>query len=248
MRTRRLYLSAAAAILVFAMAGCGGGGGAASPAPTPTPAQTTAALQGIWQTPAGASSSVSAIALPDGQLWSVVSSSGVTRLVKATLVAQATGFAGTGKSYILGSGTISNVAATATATVVEKTSLVATITPGGGQPEAFSLAYQSRHDTPAALTDFAGAWQGTLGPGTLNWVITAAGTLTGTRTTGCTYTGQLNLRPDRKAVVDVTISENCAGTVTQLMGVAAMNADKTGISMAALTADEAAAVVLTLAH
>ena len=46
-----------------------------------------------------------------------------------------------------------------------------------------------------------------------------AGALSGTRTTGCTYSGQLSTRTEQKAVLDATVAENCAGTVVQLGGV-----------------------------
>ncbi|MGV8893905.1 MAG: hypothetical protein ACOH2K_13375 [Burkholderiaceae bacterium] len=162
----------------------------------------------------GAASS-STIVLPNGQLWSVVSSAGVTRLVKAKLAAQTADFSGSGKNYTLVSSSAAcSVSATATATVIEKASLSGTLTTIGSKPEAYALAYQRRYDTPAALADFASNWQATLGPGTVNWSINATGALTGTRTTGCTY--QLILRSERKAVVDVAATENCSGTLVQL--------------------------------
>ena len=261
----------AATLLVLTLGGCGSGGGGSDPSlPTPSPDPTTptpepnpnptpdpttptpptnaatSALQGIWQSPAGASSSVSTVALPDGQLWSVVSSAGVTRLTKASLAAQASGFSGTGKSYTLGSNASGVANATATASVVEKSSLSGTLSIVGEQPEAFALAYQSRYDVLAALSDFAGNWQATLGPGIVNWAIASTGTLSGTRTTGCTYTGQLSLRAERKAVVDTTVTENCAGKLSLLQGVAVRSADTARISMVLITADESAGVAVNL--
>jgi hypothetical protein len=136
----------------------------------------------------------------------------------------------------------------ATATVVEKTTLAGAVSTAAGQPEAYSLVYQGRYDTPAALADFAGNWQAMLGPGRVDWVFSATGALTGTRTTGCTYTGQLTLRPELKAVVDVAVLEDCAGTTASLRGVAALSEDKSRIGMATTTTDGATAVVLSLAH
>lgn len=256
----------AAAALALSLAACGSSGSdpAAPPTdpttpttptdpstPTPDPSlkPATAVLQGIWQSPAGAASALSAAVLPDGKLWSIITSDGVTRLVKASLSAQTANFGGTGKSYTLGAGAASsNVSATATTSVIEKTSLNGTLTVGSGQPEAFALAYQARYDTPAVLSDYAGAWQATLGPGVVNWTITSTGVLSGTRTTGCTYSGRLGLRPEQKAVVDVSVAEDCAGTVVQLGGVAVFNADKTRLSMLMTTANEAIGVAVNLAR
>ena len=217
--------------------------------PDTRPTLPTSALQGIWQSPAGASSTLSAIALPDGQLWAIISNGGVTRLIKASLSAQATGFSGSGKSYTLGAGSASsNVSATATASVVEKTSLSGSLTVSGAQAEPFALAYQARYDTPAVLSEFAGVWQATLGPGVVTWTVGSTGALSGTRTTGCTYSGQLRLRAEQKAVLDATVAENCAGTVIPLDGVAVFNADKTRITMLLTTADQATGVALSLAR
>lgn len=80
----------------------------------------------------------------------------------------------------------------------------------------------------------------------MNWGITAAGVLSGTRTTGCTYTGQLSLRAEQKAVLDVVVAETCAGAITQLSGVAPKSEDKLGITMMMANADESAAVTVSL--
>ncbi|MGE5332507.1 MAG: hypothetical protein ACM3Q3_12165, partial [Nitrospirota bacterium] len=92
----------------------------------------------------------------------------------------------------------------------------------------------------------AGAWGATMGAGTLHWSIDADGHISGTRTTGCTYTGQLSLRTERKAVVDALVLEDCAGARTQLSGVATLNPDTGRLSMVLTTADDSQAVLLAL--
>jgi len=251
MHTRKAL---ATAILGLTLVGCGSGdgdgsgtgsGGTNTP-PPPLPL-ATATLQGIWQSPAGAANTLSAIALPDGKLWAITSTGNVTRLIKASLSAQTAGFGGDGKSYTLGDSAASGgVGATATANVVAKTSLSGVLNVSGAQPEAFALAYQPRYDTPAVLSEYAGAWQATLGPGVVNWTIGNTGAISGTRTTGCTYSGQLNTRTEQKAVLDAALAENCAGTVLQLGGVAVFNADKTRITLLLTTADEATGIAVNL--
>ena len=114
--------------------------------------------------------------------------------------------------------------------------------------ETLSLAWQGRYDTSASLAGFAGSWSATLGPGTVHWSMDEQGRITGSRTTGCTYTGQLALRPERKAVVDATVQEDCAGVRTPLDGVATLQSESGRMSMVMTTADENQAVVLGLAR
>lgn len=114
--------------------------------------------------------------------------------------------------------------------------------------ETLALAWQARYDTSASLAGFAGAWSATVGPGMVHWSIDDQGRISGTRTTGCTYTGQLALRPERKAVVDALVQEDCAGVRIPLEGVATINPDSRSLSMVMTTPDEAQAVVLGLAR
>lgn len=244
-----------ASVLALALAGCGGGGsdsadngggnGGGNNNGGGSTTLPTSQLQGLWQSPAGTSPAISAIVLPDGKMWAVATADGKVRVLKAGLNGQTANFTGRGKSYLLGTSTVTDGGITAT--VVEKSSLTGTITPDGGAGEPFSLAYQARYDTAATLSQFAGAWRDVQGPGAQNWNITTGGALTGTRTTGCTYAGQLSERPERKAVVDVTMTEDCSGTRVRLYGVATLNTAN-GISMVLTTESESAAVALTLSR
>ena len=228
-------------VLALTLVACGG---SPSSDPTPTPALTlsVSSLQGIWLSPAGAASTLSLIALPDGNVWALVSDASSTRVIKGSFAVQGNAYLANGESFTLGTTTTSNTSLTAT--VLEKTSMSGVISTGS-QSENFSLAYQSRYDTAAKLADFAGAWSATLGPGTVNWTISNAGVITGTRTTGCTYTGQINLRPEAKAVTDAVITESCPA-VTQLNGVAVKTADNMGITLLMTTEGDAQAVVIGL--
>lgn len=244
---------ASALLAALLLAGCGSGGSETPPpvAPEPVPTPTLAALQGIWQSAAGDAPSTSAIVLPDGHLWAVqVSGTGAsttTRVLKARLAVQGNGYNATGKSYTLGGSTSAPATVPVAASVVEKTRLDVRV---GAEASAqtLSLAWQGRYDTSASLAGFAGAWSATLGPGTVRWNIDGQGGITGLRTTGCTYTGQLALRPEGKAVVDATVQEDCAGVRTALGGVATLQSESGRLSMVLTTADEAQAVVLGLAR
>ena len=250
-------LSSSALLAAVLLAGCGSSDSVPpdtpEPGPTPAPTPTLAALQGLWQSTAGDAVSTSAIVLPDGNLWAVqvhgTGASTTTRVLRASLAVQGTGYSATGKIYTLGGSTSAPATVPVAASVVEKTSLnVRTGTDAGG--ETLALAWQARYDTSASLAGFAGAWSATVGPGTVRWSIDEQGRITGTRTTGCTYTGQLALRPERKAVLDALVQEDCAGTRTQLGGVATLNPDsgRMSMSMVMTTADDTQAVVLALAR
>jgi hypothetical protein len=229
-KSQTLFTSA----LVLSLVACGG---------SPSSTLSVTSLQGIWRSQAGTASTLSAVALADGKLWALVSNAGNTRVIKGSFAVQGNTYLANGKSFTLG--TTTNSSTSLTASVVEKTSLSGVITTGSLN-ENYSLTYQTRYDTAAALTDFAGTWRATLGPGTVNWTIGATGALTGNRTTGCTYTGQLSLRAEQKAVVDAVVNETCAGAVTQLSGVAVKSEDGAGITMMMTNADESAAVAVLL--
>lgn len=244
---------ACALLAALLLAGCGGGDSdsptpAPGPTPEPGPTPTLTAVQGLWQSAAGGATSTSAIVLPDGNLWAVqvngTGASATTRVLRATLAVQGTGYSATGKSYTLGGSTSAPTTVPLAASVIEKTSL--SVRTGADAAETITLAWQGRYDTSASLAGFAGAWSTTLGPGTVHWGIDDQGRISGTRTTGCTYTGQLGLRPERKAVVDALVQEDCAGVRTQLGGVATLNPDSGRLSMVMTTADDTQAVVLGL--
>lgn len=241
-------------LLTMLLAACGGGSSEPAPTPTPTPeptpVATLSATQGIWQSAAGMATSTSAIVLPDGGLWAVQtrSDSASTQVIKATLAVQGSSYSATGKRYTLGTdNTGAPTTLVVTASVVEKSSLVLR-TGSGAEAQELALAWQARYDTSASLAGLAGAWGATMGAGTLHWSIDADGHISGTRTTGCTYTGQLSLRAERKAVVDALVLEDCAGARTQLNGVATLNPDTGRLSMVLTTADDSQAVLLALAR
>lgn len=232
-------------MLVLSLIGCGGSPSAEVPPPLQPVVLATSLLQGIWRSPAGAASTFSAVALPNGALWALVSNASSTRVLKGTFAGQVNGFTGSGKSFTLGTVTVNAIGLTAS--VVEGSSLTGTISTGT-QTENFSLAYQARYASAALLADFAGNWSEVVGPGTVNWTISDLGAITGTRTTGCTYSGQLSLRAEHKAIADVAVTESCAGVATLLNGIAVKSEDKAALTMLMTNKDETAAVALNLTH
>jgi len=238
-------------LLAITLAGCGGGGGGSTSTPASPPAPTgpsISSLQGIWEgqlTSGSSSLAASAVVLADGQLWLLVTeANGSTRMVKGALLVNASSFSGSGKSYLLGLSTVNPVSLNASVTT--KSNLSGNLITGS-LSEAWSLNYLSRYDKAASLSDFAGHWTATLGPANVSWTI-AAGGLTGSSSTGCSYIGQATLRPEAKALVDFSLTETCAGKAIALAGIATFNADGTRVILALTTADGSSAMLLALAH
>lgn len=190
-------------------------------------------------------------------MWAVLANgtgaSASTQVLKATLAVQGSGYSATGKRFALDGGTSAAIAVPVGASVKEKETLSLQLG-AGTTAEAKTLVWQPRYETPVQLSELAGNWSATLGAGTVRWVVDAQGGITGTRTTGCTYSGQLSLRPERKAVVDAQVVEDCAGAQVRLNGVGTLQ-PVTGTGTAAAperlnlvltTADEAQAVLLGL--
>lgn len=241
---KTVSVSISALIAASLLVGCGGGGGGGGAPPTGQPPVNadTASLQGIWQSPAAASTA-STILLPNLTMWTVVTEGTSTRVSKATLNAQGTTLSGSGKTFSLGSSGSSS--STFIVTGTEKMSLSQTITTGSAK-STYTQTYQSRYDSPASLADFAKVWIGTVGAGRITWTVSSSGTISGTSTTGCTYTGKLTERTERKAVVDVSISEICTDVTATLSGLATISSDKARLSVVATTTDENSAAVLSL--
>ena len=111
---RGARLGAITLLVSVALTACGSGDGGpgADPGADQGPDQgaelALRAAQGIWQSAPGAAISTSAVVLPDGDVWAVLSErtaqGASTRVVKARLAAQASGFSGTGQSYLIGNG------------------------------------------------------------------------------------------------------------------------------------------------
>jgi hypothetical protein len=215
------------------------------PTPTPNPAiaAVTADLQGIWES-SSAGVKTSAVVLPDGQTWLMQSQASlVIAKLEASGTGYSSGFIGSGKRYLLGTSTVGTIDLNAGKTAASSLSLTLTT---AGVTETYAMGYQSRYDTAATLADHAGDWTATSGPGRLTWHITATGILSGTGSTGCSYAGQIKLRAEAKAVVDLIVAEQCADKSRQLAGIALLHPDKRSATLAMTTTDGVTAWLLAM--
>lgn len=225
-------------VLAAALTACGGGGGD-GPAATGPSSQ----VQGRWAVAAGSTPAYTAVGLPAANASAVVwvLATDASRLVKVTV--QDNG-ALTGKAYALGQ----NAAATAiSGQWAAPTSKSITLTGVVNSTLAFSQT--DPLTTPAVQADAAGTWKATAGTNarTVNWTVSASGAVSGTSTSGCTYTGTLAAMANATAYT-AAVREACSdGVATQFNGIATLNPAKNALSMVATTgADESMGVALFL--
>ena len=210
-------------------------------------AQPFANAQGFWSTTLSDSSGASAVLLPNGQAWVVYQSgSSVTALAQASLSLNGSIYTSVGKYYSLPAGAVQDYIFSGNLPAANTGTLANSVTVGAGTPAALTWTYSKSYETAASQSSVQGRWSGALGADSLLWDIDGTGKLAGTSTTGCTYSGNITPNANPVAVLDVAVTENCAGTSKTLSGIATLNAAKTGLSLAYTTPDKAQGGVLVL--
>ena len=276
LRTRLAASLASALALSLALCACGGGGSdttAVTPPPvTPvvptTPAPTSSLTQGRWvstnltpaytaiMVPAASGASPPAV----DTVWALAQDASTLIKLKANGTAQTAG-AVTGNVYTLGTSsvtavtggsyTLSATAATATSAAGQQMSL---------QPVLGTTALFDRTDVMSTALTAAqanGTWQADLGAAKVNWrVDTSAANvsnLSGTSTTGCTYSGQSTVVATQ-GLYKVQFTETCAGAsgaatpATQTFaGIATLSGDSTRLTVVATNEAETRAAALLFA-
>jgi hypothetical protein len=267
--SRAAKLLALSALVALAACGSGSGGDTASapapapapapvpapapspaPAPAPTPTTDPKATAGFWSGRLDAQTTVSSVFLPEGQAWTVLTS---------TPVAGTTGTVST-----LARGTISvanntvTVAGTATSfgnpPAVNSYSLQGVLVPQSAlnvpatvATPAYDLTYNKAFETPARLADAAGRWSASVSQGAIRVTldINATGAITGSSTAGCTYSGSLATHPAGIAVFTLGLQEQCLNQVASSFGgIATLNAASTQLSLAFTAANGSQAGLL----
>jgi hypothetical protein len=221
-----MFCALAAAVL----AGCGGGGGGGPSAPPPP-----TSIQGFWAARVDATLSASAVILDNNDAWLVFQSTdangtptAITGMARAVMAVTGSNYTGTGSNYDLTANPPAAITLTGTATA--KTSLAGSYTIAGAAPKNVTLAYNAAYETPASLADATGHWTGTFGGGAngLNLDVAGTGSITGSSTAGCTYTGTL-VPHAANAVFDLLLAENCFGTIVNLQGISTISTSKTSL-------------------
>ena len=181
--------------LLLLLAACGGGGSDYTP--------PSEAVQGIWR----GSAVVNALTYPDA--LAMISGSGKTNLVLQFGSGgneQLRGYLNSANGVLdpysssLGLfnyvGDLSDTYYLSSGTVIPGSSLTATLNNGGATSTiTLNLAYDALYDRAASLALLSGTWSESSGGYTMTLVIDGSGTLNGSDTNGCVYTGSATL-PD----------------------------------------------------
>lgn len=215
--------------------------------PVLPPAFTLASMQGFWDAAPVGTSRMNAVILPNGTTWVVQEAAGiVTALAKVSLNTDGTTFSNTGQYYNLPNGAVQDYRFTGSLPSGPRGTLQTTIGIGSGATATASWTYNSSYDTPVNQRDTQARWAGSLDVVNVLWDIDATGNVAGTSTTGCNYSGTLAVNASAPAVLDVAISESCAGKQQSLNGIARFSADKAGLSIVYTTAAGARGGVIVL--
>lgn len=231
------YSLALSVLLAATLTACGSGGGGDSSVSGPS-----AQVQGRWATAAGSTPAYTAVGVPasnaSATVW--VLANDASRLAKVTV--QDSG-ALTGKAYALGQSTAAIAITGQWSTPAAKSIALTGVTSG-----TLTFAQTDALTAAAVQADAAGNWTATTGGGarTVTWTVAASGAVSGSSTTGCTYSGTLAAMANASAYT-AAVREACAdGVISQYSGIATLNPAKNALSMVATSADESAGVALFL--
>jgi hypothetical protein len=214
------------AALVSACSGGGGGdsgGGSSS-------GFNVSALTGRWTV---ATPGYTAIAVPGNgtaDFWMVAQDGGSMMRLNA-----ASSLAVTGHNYDFTTG-----AATAVSGTFE--SAGSSLTLRGVSAASLAATKVSDLAGSVATGDLAGAWT-SAGDVNVTWTLATSGAITGTSSIGCAYGGTMT--PNASAAVyNVTVTETCSDGVKEFKGVGTLSADKSQMTVAGATTDNARGMVL----
>lgn len=231
------------ALSVIGLQACGGGGGSS------TPALSLESVQGVYDTTVysgsglgDATKAVRAVVLRDGVTWLflrdglVAANPSPVGVAKANVTVSGQSFSGSGKRYMLAdNGSSNTLAVTGSVPATSTLGLSFSDRVGGTTTATSTVGAVSRFNATAAKSDMAATWtfsatQDAVGGGTVQvtwtWTVDANGTLSGSNTLGCDFTGTVLPRSEALAVFDTTINESCAGTTRIFNGVAFQNSTK----------------------
>jgi hypothetical protein len=250
---RSSFLATLVAVsLSLGLSACGGGN---SNEPGPASINPTSSiLQGRWVS-SGSEPAFTAIAVPAASgantpvvdtLWGLAQDGSTLYKLK---VNGASGVAATvtGKRYTLGSAVIETVnpgSYNLTSTAGWQLTLQSVL----GASATFSRS--DAMITPLRPDQANGRWSAALGSVELSWTVQSAGTansLTGTSTSGCTYSGTSAVVASQ-SLYRVEFNENCAGAVQRFSGMATMSSDDNHWTVVATNADESRGVALLFAR
>ena len=195
-------------LMLVGLLGCGGGGSSA-PAVTPV-------IQGVYQGTSSNGKTLNALVLEDGSFWNIYgipSGSAISVQGVATGSSSASNGAFTIAFKDFYAPGISPVSGTGSG-AYSGSNLLGTLTEDG-VTGSFSLTAplttNYNYNTPASISSITGSWSGGLLDGASASVnILATGTVTGTSSLGCSFTGTISSRPSGKNVFNISLTFGAA--------------------------------------
>jgi hypothetical protein len=219
------------ALCLFAsLAACSGG--ADDSRSRAVPVQTAVTAEGIYSGTSVANESITGVVLDNGAYYVFFGppngASGVAGVVFGTGTSSNGDFSSTdGRDLDILNHNVTN--ASVAATYVAKQSLDGTISVGGHSP-SFTSTYDSLYDQAASLSSVVGSYSGQAASSaaveSATFTVSASGTIGGTSSLGCSFTGTLAPHGNHGGVYDITLSfgmSPCAFANTSLTGVAVFN-------------------------
>jgi len=262
-------------VLTLSLSACGGGGSDPTPTDPGTPAvpatpttplvRTSVLTQGRWVS-TGLTPVYTSIMVPAttgantpavDTVWALAQDATTLIKLKANGATQTAG-AVTGNVYTLGTSSVTAV--TGGSYSLQTSASNAGVPQMSLQPVLGTTALFDRSDVmSAALTasQANGKWQADLGAVKVSWTVQSANAsdtatttnLSGTSTTGCTYSGQSTVVATQ-SLYKVQFTETCSGATpaTQTFnGVATLSADDARLTVVATNVDETRATALLFA-
>ncbi len=248
--TRKPLLAALTAI-TLGLSACGGGGSDEGPAGIQP---TSSILQGRW-TSTGIDPAYTAIAVPASTgantpavdtLWGLAQDGSTLYKLQAN-GADGAAATVTGKRFTLGTAAVAGVTP-GSYSVSSTAGTQLTLQSALGASATFTRS--DAMSTPLRADQANGNWRAALGSIEVSWTVQSAGTannLTGTSTSGCTYSGTSTVVASQ-SLYQVSFDENCAGTMQRFSGIATLSGDDSRLTVVATNADESRGVALLMAR
>ena len=225
-------------LLSTLLAGCGGGGSSSS---TPV---ATADATGVWEgtiTQNGVGT-FSVTGLITGGQMRFLSADGNT-IYEGTVSVSGNTFTATTSNYAIDGGIFST--STLTGSVVTANSISGTFTSSDGGSGSFSLTYDPITTRGSSLATITANWFVTDGSGySMSLTIDSAGTLNGSDSDGCVYTGQVNIIDPTVNIYGISLTASSCGFYDGAYSGYAVVADDTGTNDALVFTVSNANVVL----
>jgi hypothetical protein len=220
-----------------------------APAPSASPAPATHTdpkiAAGFWSGRVDAQTTVSSVFLPEGQAWTILTSTPAAS-ASATTASLSRGTVSVANFTVTVVGSMHSLGNTSTVNAYSLQGMVEpqsklTVAATAATP-VYSLAYSKAFETPARLADAAGRWSAAAGQGAVRVTLDVGvtGVISGSSTSACAYTGSLAAHPAGIAVFNLCLNQ----AATSLSGIATLNAANNQLTLAFTTANGSQAGLL----